>query len=195
MPHRVRQLLVGAGLLALVCLIALGSLGVAPADAAKKRTPCQRWGKSQPTSLQVTEARRTVLCLLNKRRKGAGLPALRRDGKLEAAAQRHTERMDGTGCFAHECPGEPDLEARLKGINYLIGGLLRWAFGENVAWGEASAGTPKAMVAAWMDSPGHRANILNRQYREVGVGFVPGTPEDGDANGGIYTTDFGLAVD
>ena len=55
-------------------------------------------------------------------------------------------------------------------------------------------GTPEAIVDAWMNSSGHRANILSRDFREIGVGFSPGTPNGGSATGGIYTTDFGLAV-
>jgi uncharacterized protein YkwD len=194
MSLRHRHIVMAVGLFALAFLVAFAA-GDGPAGAAKKRTACDRWGKTAPAQLQVDQARRTVLCLLNKKRHNAGLPSLDRNNRLDEAAQRHNERMDGTGCFAHECPGEPTLESRLKGISYLIGGLLSWAFGENVAWGEASAGTPKSIVAAWMASPGHRANILNRSYRDIGIGFSRGTPNSADADGGIYTTDFGLRVD
>ena len=188
-------MVVALGLLVLALLVALGASGAAPAEAAKKRAACDRWGKTAPTELQLDQARRTILCLLNERRDAAGLPNLQRNNRLEAAAQRHNEQMDGTGCFAHECPGEASLEGRLEGINYIIGGLLRWAFGENVAWGEGSRATPKSIMAAWMASPGHRANILNRNFREVGIGFSRGTPNADNAAGGIYTTDFGLRVD
>ena len=195
MALRQRSILAAIGLLALALLVGLSAGGAVPADAAKKRAACQRWGKVAPTDLQVDEARKAILCLLNKKRANAGLKELTRDKRLQEAAQRHNDRLDGTGCFEHECPGEPDLEARLQGISYLLGNLLRWAIGENIAWGEAERGTPKSIVGAWMNSHGHRANILNPSFREVGVGFSPGTPSDGNANGGIYTTDFGLAVD
>ena len=75
------------------------------------------------------------------------------------------------------------------------GGLTRWAYGENIAWGADWRGSPAAIVEAWMDSPPHRANILNRSFREVGVGFDTGTPGGDRAPGGIYTVDFGLRVD
>ena len=190
-----RHPLAAIGLAVLALLVAICAAGASSAEAGKKRAACKRWGNTPPTQLELNQARRSVVCLLNKKRNRAGLPALRRDGRLEAAAQRHNERMDGTGCFAHECPGEGSLADRLEGVNYLIGGLLRWALGENVGWGEGSQGTPRSMVAAWMNSSGHRANILSRHFREVGVGFSPGTPSNGNANGGIYTTDFGLRVD
>ena len=102
--------------------------------------------------------------------------------------------MNGSGCFDHECSGEGALDVRLESVDYLTGGLSQWAFGENIAWGMDSLGTPEAIVEAWMNSPGHAANILSGQFREIGVGFASGTPSNPDANGGIYTTDFGLRV-
>ena len=99
-----------------------------------------------------------------------------------------------SGCFAHECPGEPGLPLRLERVSYLAGHLSRWAFGENLAWGKGSRGTPRAFVKAWMASPGHRANILRRDFRDIGVGFSAGTPGSNSDHGGIYTTDFGLRV-
>lgn len=195
MALRHRHLPAAIGLFAVAFLLAIGASGATSAEAGKKRAACDRWGKTPPTQLELNQARKSVRCLLNKRRNAAGVPNLTRNSLLDAAAQQHTERMDGTGCFAHECPGERSLEGRLAGVNYLIGGLLRWAFGENVAWGAGGQATPKQIVAAWMASPGHRANILNGTFRHVGIGFSPGTPSSGDAAGGIYTADFGLRVD
>ena len=67
-----------------------------------------------------------------------------------------------------------------------------WALGENLAWGTGSYGTPRGAVEAWMDSPGHRANILKRSFRDMGVGIVLGVPVS-DAAGTTYTVDFGVA--
>ena len=75
-------------------------------------------------------------------------------------------------CFSHECPGEKSLESRLRGVDYLIGALIRWTCGENIAYGGERYGTPKAMVKGWMNSPPHRANILNPLFKDVGVGFM-----------------------
>jgi len=102
--------------------------------------------------------------------------------------------MRGTGCFAHECPGEGSLTERLEGFGYLTNGLTQWMYAENVAWGMRHRGTPRAIVEAWMNSSGHRANILNANFRDAGVGVVPGTPSSQNSPGGIYTLDFGLAV-
>ena len=53
---------------------------------------------------------------------------------------------------------------------------MSWTFGENIAYGGGRYGTPKSITKAWMNSPGHRANILNPTFKDVGVGFEPGSP-------------------
>ncbi|HET8952653.1 MAG TPA: CAP domain-containing protein, partial [Solirubrobacteraceae bacterium] len=68
---------------------------------------------------------------------------------------------------------------------------LGWALGENLAWGTGTLATPRAIMKAWMDSPGHRANVVKRAYREIGLGIVIGVPSDRD-NGATYTADFGV---
>jgi uncharacterized protein YkwD len=66
-----------------------------------------------------------------------------------------------------------------------------WMLGENLAWGTGSYATPRGAVQAWMESPGHRSNILKRGYHEMGVGLVLGVPVS-DAAGATYTVDFGV---
>jgi uncharacterized protein YkwD len=183
-------LLLGCALLLVLAVAALGP-GASRASAAGA---CGKWGDVEAQKLRNGEARKAILCLVNKQRDKAGLPSLDRDKRLQKAAQRHTDRMDGTGCFDHACGGEGDLGQRLEQVGCLEGGLSRWAYGENIAWGAQHLGTPEAIVKAWMNSSGHRANILSRDFREIGVGFAVGTPNDGRDAGGIYTTDFGLRV-
>jgi len=195
MAHRRRNITASLILLAASCLFALVTWVAAPEALAKGGgSACAKWGKTAPERLQPGQAREAIVCLLNAERSSRGLRPLERNKKLQKAAQRHNEEMLGTGCFAHECPGEPTLDERLEGVSYLVGSLVEWAFGENVAWGLKDRGAPRAIVAAWMDSSGHRANILHRDFREVGVGFSAGTPDSNSDPGGIYTTDFGLRV-
>lgn len=175
---------------ALALIVAAGP-AAQEADAA---SPCVRWGETNPDELSHPQARKAVFCLVNKERTKRGLSKLDRDGHLQKAAQKHSEWMRSHKCFAHECPGEQTVEQRLGGVGYLISSLVRWAYGENIAYGSGSAGTPKQIVKAWMNSSGHRANILNPSFRDLGVGFAEGTPSDPNEVGGIYTTDFGLAV-
>jgi uncharacterized protein YkwD len=183
------------GVLAVVAfgLAALALLaGAAPRAAAA--SACSQWGDAKPESLRPGEARKAIRCLVNAKRENAGLRPLRQDKRLQRAAQKHTDEMDGSGCFAHECPGESALGNRLENVDYLGGGLSRWLAGENIAWGSGKRGSPKAIVDAWMNSPPHRANILNRSFRDLGVGFAVGSPHDGGDDGGLYTADFGLRV-
>ena len=176
--------------LAAALLFLLAGPAVGQAEAA---SACKRFGGDPAYELRKEPARNAVLCFLNRERRERGLSALRQDDKLERASQRHNEHMVEKKCFAHECPGEATLEQRLRSVNYLHGGLFRWAYGENIAWGEEHLSTPRSMVKAWMNSSGHRANILNPTFKEVGVGVTGRTPVGRSRKGGTYTTDFGLA--
>jgi uncharacterized protein YkwD len=67
------------------------------------------------------------------------------------------------------------------------------ALGENIAWGTGNLGTAAKIQRAWMASPGHRANILRRQFREIGIGIAVGAPVDaGGLDGATFTADFGV---
>ncbi len=174
-------------------LVAALALLAGPASPAASAGDC-RWSDKLPRELRLGQARSSVICLLNKERKSHGLRRLDDTKKLRRAAQKHTDVMQQRNCFAHQCPGEPDLAQRLRSVGYLIGGLLRWSYAENIGWGERKSGTPRSMVRAWMKSSGHRANILNGSLRDIGVGFVKGSPYSKRSNAGTYTTDFGLRI-
>jgi uncharacterized protein YkwD len=84
------------------------------------------------------------------------------------------------------------LVGRVKRTAYLAR-AQGWSLGENLAWGAGSRATPRETVQAWMRSPGHRQNILTRNFREIGVGVVLGAPADlpNGLRAATYTTDFG----
>ena len=63
--------------------------------------------------------------------------------------------------------------------------------GEDIGWGTYELATPAAIVRAWMESPPHRSIILNRRFREIGVGVAIGTPTDRTEAGAVYTIDVG----
>lgn len=161
---------------------------------AMAASPCAKFGDTEPTNLRAGQARGAVRCLLNRERRRRGLSKLRGNRQLTAAAQRHNDHMQKRSCFDHVCPGENDLARRLGMVGYLASGLRQWSYGENIAWGGGANGTPKAMVKAWMNSAGHRANILSSSFRDIGVGFTKGSPYSKRDQAGIYTTDFGLRV-
>lgn len=191
MTNRARNTALSLLLALATALIAFAASPVAPLASA---SACGQAANTSPDSLRPGDARDAVLCLINKERSKAGLGGFDSNKKLQKAAQRHNDRMVGTGCFDHECSGEAELTNRLESVGYLGGGLTRWAYGENIAWGTQDYATPRSMVAAWMDSPGHRANILSSDFREIGIGFSTGTPDSAREDGAIYTTDFGLRV-
>jgi len=181
-----------AGVLVLFTLALAAGGPMAP--TAHAGTACGKYGDVNPTKLRLDQARRSIRCLLNRQRARRGIPRLESDRKLTRASQNHNEYMQQTDCFAHTCRGERDLSGRLGLVGYLVGGLTRWAAGENIAWGGQDRGSPKAIVRAWMNSPGHRANILNSTFRDLGVGFSKGSPYSRRDDAGTYTTDFGLRI-
>jgi uncharacterized protein YkwD len=167
---------------------------VAQPSAAAAKSACARWGNDQAKRLERHEAARAVRCLVNRRREARGLHRLEGDPRLGRAAQRHTRHMKRHECFSHKCPGEPSPRRRLERVGYITDDLRRYSFGENIGWGTGSFSTPRAMVPAWMRSAGHRRNILDRDFRDLGVGFVRGTPTGRRDDGGTSMTDFGLRV-
>jgi uncharacterized protein YkwD len=179
-----------------VCLLAAAAvlltlaIGSPRADAAGKA--CRLYANAKPRKVSKQHARSAVLCLINRRRSNHGLSPLKQHSNLQKAAQRHTERMEGGDCFAHQCYGEASLEGRLADVGYFTGGLSSWAFAENVGWGLKRRGSPRAIVNAWMKSAPHRATILSGAFRDIGVGFADGTPSNAHGNGGVYTVDFGV---
>jgi hypothetical protein len=106
--------------------------------------------------------------LINEARAQYGLAPLRADGRLEAAAQYHNEFMAANSVFCHVCPGEPEPAQRLYNAGYMHNG-----FGEILAAGYQ---TPEDAVIGWLNSPGHKAQMLGA-YRDQGCDMLyrPGT--------------------
>jgi uncharacterized protein YkwD len=130
-----------------------------------------------------------VLCLLNFERKRHGLPPLRANGLLELIATGHSADMVARRFFDHVSPDGIDPEGRARVAGWRAG------IGENIAWGTEGQGSPAAIVNGWMHSPGHRANILKPEYREIGIGISVGDgPSELRARrvAGTYTTNFGF---
>jgi uncharacterized protein YkwD len=146
-----------------------------------------------PSRDDVAVVRAATLCLVNRERTAHGEASLRWNNRLVTAAQNHTESMAFDGYFEHVGPdGETPL-SRMRRAGYIYSDDIGFEVGENIGWGSLWLGTPNAIVAAWMASPGHRANILDPHFRETGIGVSPhlGTLAHGQA-GGIYTQDFGV---
>ena len=130
-----------------------------------------------------------MLCLHNRERSARGLPALKENPLLRQAAEDHSTDMVSAGFFSHDAPGGGSMVDRILGTGYAKG--AGWSIGENIAWGTGCLATAAQIQRAWMDSPGHKANILRRQFREIGIGIAIGAPA-GDSDGATYTADFGV---
>jgi uncharacterized protein YkwD len=118
------------------------------------------------TSLPVYE--REIIGYTNQERERHRLPLLRLNLQLLRAAQHHARNMARFEEMAHEL-AQADLPTMVDRALY-YGYAYRW-LGENVAYGYPDA---RSVVAAWMDSPGHRANILGSDFTEIGVGLRVG---------------------
>jgi uncharacterized protein YkwD len=114
-----------------------------------------------PTTLDAFEQQ--VLELTNSIRAEAGLPALRSAPPLSAAADKHSQDMAANDYFSHVQPDGDTLGDRARDEGYSYSRL-----GENIAAGYR---TPEDVVAGWMNSSGHRANILNAEFEEIGIGY------------------------
>jgi uncharacterized protein YkwD len=100
------------------------------------------------------------------------------------------DRMVREQFFSHDTPDGGTLLARIQPTGYLPN-TGDWVVGENLAWGNGPLATPQAIVAGWMNSPGHRANILAADYRDIGIGLAVGSPLATNSGGTTYVTDFG----
>jgi uncharacterized protein YkwD len=150
--------------IALAPIAAFGIVAVAsPADAA-----------TAPLTVQLQSA---ILAGTNAQRVAHGCAPLRLDANIARAARGQSAYMAKSGVFSHVGSGNSTFDARIKAQGYTA------PLSENIAWGYR---TGADVVTAWMNSAGHRANILNCKAKAVGVGAViaaNGTP--------YYTEDFG----
>lgn len=141
-----------------ICIVASGC-AVAPRSGAQSAS-----GVAIPT--RFGEMRFAVAELTNRERTRARLPALRVNSQLMEAAQLHAEQIARARTLAHDLPHAPlpRLRDRVEHVRYSWGRIA-----ENIASGHRTASDT---MAGWMDSPGHRTNILNRAFMDVGTGFA-----------------------
>ena len=113
---------------------------------------------------QQTSYEKEVVRLVNEARRNNGIVELTYNWELSRVARYKSQDMRDNSYFSHTSPtyGSPFKMIKSFGISYKTAG-------ENIARGQAS---PSAVVNAWMSSPGHRANILNPSFTEIGVGYV-----------------------
>ena len=163
--------------------IALGT------NARAAQQDCEN-ADAPPAEAGESAVRAAILCLHNQIRAERDLPLLRENPRLRRAASAHSSDMVSRGFFEHTTPDGVTMVDRIMATRY-ASPRVGWAIGENLAWGTGNLATPRAIMKAWMDSPGHRANVVKRAYREIGIGVVTGVPSD-RGTGATYTADFGV---
>jgi uncharacterized protein YkwD len=196
-PHASRpRSAVARGMAATVAVCALLALAPAGASAfARGHLPncgvAVAAASAVPREAPAIRLARAAVCLINHRRTVRGLPRLRLNRRLSRAAMLHTHDMVRRHYFSHVSRSGRDVSDRLHATRYL-GGRFSWVVGENLAWGSGTYGSPRHVVRSWMKSSGHRRNILDRRFRELGIGVKTGSPVRTDLPAATYTTTFGV---
>ena len=127
-----------------------------------------------PAVAPVSDVQTSVVQSVNQHRGSAGHAPLAIDGRLTAAAQSHSDDLARRQTMSHTGSGGSDGGQRIGDAGY------QWStWGENVAAGQS---TPTEVMSAWLASPGHRANILNGGFSNIGVAATKGS------NGVVYWT-------
>lgn len=144
-----------------------------PATPSENTTPPKQ-EPTQPAQNSLHEFEQEVIRLVNVERQKAGLSALKTNVELSNVARIKSNDMKDKGYFSHTSPtyGSPFDMMKSFGIRYSYAG-------ENIAMGQR---TPEEVMRGWMNSQGHRNNILNPNFTEIGVGYAV------DKNGRAYWT-------
>jgi uncharacterized protein YkwD len=174
-----------------IAIVAAGILAASAVTTPAHAADCAD-ADLMPTSSNSAQIRQATLCLLNAQRSAHGLRELRANPRLRRAATGYVRLMASGNFFSHTSPSGSTPLSRITFTRYLRG-ARSWTIGENLAWGTGSFATPQGTVNAWMNSAGHRRNILNPTFREIGIGVTQGAPVSvaAAANGATYATDFG----
>jgi uncharacterized protein YkwD len=154
-----------------------------------------RAGSSRRASVALSALESSLLARVNAVRQRHGLRSLRLSRGLSAAAAYHSQQMIQHGFFEHESRGGGAFWKRVERF-YGSRGFRSWEVGENLAYGSPDL-SANATVRMWMNSPGHRENLLSRHWRELGLGAIHVASAGGEFGGSpvtVITADFGVRV-
>ncbi|MCB0879982.1 MAG: CAP domain-containing protein [Thermoleophilia bacterium] len=140
-----------------------GVAGVQGQAATKKQFVAKVASTTKSSGKEDSAFEQRVLELINQERAKYGLSPVVYSGTLDNAAEKHADHMAIVGKMAHDGIGDGDPGERIRAEGF------RKSWGENVATGQT---TPEQVVREWMASPGHRRNILDPNYRQMGVSYV-----------------------
>ncbi len=159
----------------LVAIVAIALACVLPAQAGARARKSSAVCAFTAAVAPVDAQRHTLRCMINSERRDRGLPPLRPHYRLRRAAQAHAEDMVRRTYFSHQSLGGWDVLERVNNHGYTTR-AASWSLGEALAWGIGNDASPRALFHALMDSPPHRAILLERDYRDLGIGLTGGTP-------------------
>jgi uncharacterized protein YkwD len=174
-----------------VLAAALAAVVLWPRGDHRSISPCGAVDVT-PAAGNLESAAAATLCLINEQRRSHGLAPLAEDGLLTEAAQAHSEDMVSRGYFEHTTPDGRTVQDRIRATGWGAGANA--STGENIEWALRAKAAPAAIVAKWMASPPHRADILRSAFTEIGIGIALGAPAI-SGQGATYTTDFGGVFD
>jgi uncharacterized protein YkwD len=164
--------------------------------ASALATSCQNT-ELTPEAGNLPLVRAAVMCLINRVRAQHGENPLQANAELERAAEEHGSELVADDYFAHVAPNGTTPVDRVRATGYIPGPKFGYVIGENLAWGTLNLATPQSVVAAWVASPGHLANILEAKYRDTGIGVTAAVPRSlgGSQQGATYAQEFGVIID
>jgi uncharacterized protein YkwD len=175
-----------------LAFLTAAAVAFAPANHA---APQHRVAQKQANiRIQVSKSLESeLLRQINVVRAQHGLRPFRRSNHLGAAANQHSVSMAQKGYFSHSSANGGAFWRRIASF-YGYHGYRQWSVGENLLWSSPTVSTARA-IQMWMTSPEHRANLLDRNWREIGLSAVHSASAPGVYHGGavtIVTADFGV---
>lgn len=164
-----------------VAILVLGTLILLPGSASAAGCKNQLL---MPKKSNVKQMDRAIRCLLNRERAKRGMKSLGSHWALRKAAERHSRSMVRKRYFSHSGADGSSPKSRMRKAGY-----SGRAFAENITYGTGKYATPRSVVQRWMNSSGHRQNILGGVYDDMGIGVALGNPRG--RGGATYTMTMG----
>jgi uncharacterized protein YkwD len=147
-------------------------------------------------AVSLNNYEKQLVSVVNKQRAKHSLAQLRVNAKLVDAARGHSTDMAEQKFFAHNSPSGETWSSRIIRYGYTREGYSYWKVGENIYYGAGLYSSPYVAIKAWMASKAHRAVILTKVFRNIGVGAVKTDDGYGDIDGTVwfFTLDLGRRI-
>ncbi len=166
------------------------AIGPAPAAAAGLIAPPSSCpdNRAGGGARNIARARKSMACMVSYARRRKGLAKYSRRSRLDWSATRKSADIVRCRAFSHNACGR-SFDHWIRRSGY-VRPTRGWTTGENIAWGTGNVGNVRSIFKAWMKSPGHRRAILDRTFRDFGVGVTRGRMR-GLAGARVWVLHFG----